>query len=506
MKKILLVNPSYRNSYANSFGSVVNPVFPVLSLASLSAVAHELDIQCEILDLCFEDYDSHAFIKKILDRKPNMVGFTVLTPSMNQVRDLSIGIKAENKNILLFAGGPHVSALPQKSLEQSQLDLIIVGEGEETFREVLQGKDWSLIKGLCFRKRNSLIVGTGEREKISNLDDLPMPSWESFDLNVYRNKTSPLFAKKHPFVSVEFSRGCIYRCDFCASKNTMHFGYRKKSPKRCAKEIARLRDLGVREFMLTDDIFTTDKEWAKEVCRELISLNSGLIWSCTNGIRVESADEELFRLMKKAGCYRIAFGFESGSEKVLKAFGKGGKASLENAKRAVKLANEVGLEVMGFFMVGLTGDTRDSIKETIQFAKSLNLTLFKFGVTIAFPGTQMFSRLLSKNLIRSFDWDKYHIYTSENLFVHETLSSDEIQKMIRKAYIETTFLSPRFIFKKFIETVVNFNWILNFKIFLKLIFSKSTQDNYEVTYYFLDLEEKTDFESIRCDEIRLKIS
>ena len=246
-KKIVLINPSYRNSYSKSFGSVVNPIFPVLSLASLTSIALEENFDCEILDFCFEDYESKKFLNEILKRDPDMVGFSVLTPSMNQVRDLSVGLKKNSPKTILFAGGPHVSALPKISLEQSSLDLIIVGEGEETFREILRNDSWRNIRGLCFRLSSGEIILTPEREKIVNLDELPIPKWDAYDFSVYKNKTSPLFAKKHPFVSVEFSRGCIYRCDFCASKNTMHFGYRKKSPIRCAQEIAHLKSLGVKE-------------------------------------------------------------------------------------------------------------------------------------------------------------------------------------------------------------------------------------------------------------------
>ena len=131
----------------------------------------------------------------------------------------------------------------------------------------------------------------------------------------------------------------------------MSLGYRKKSPERCAEEVKYLYDLGYREFMLADDIFTTDQKWAKQVCDTIYRKNVDMVWTCTNGIRVESADDELFRSLKRSKCYRVSFGFESGNDEVLKAFGKGGRATVDQARKAVKMARKAGIDTNGYFMV-----------------------------------------------------------------------------------------------------------------------------------------------------------
>ena len=143
--------------------------------------------------------------------------------------------------------------------------------------------------------------------------------------------------------------------------------------------------LGWREFMLADDIFTSDHSWAVRVCNAISESGADVAWSCTNGIRVESADEELFNAMRKAGCYRVSFGFESGNDEILKSFGKGGKATVEQGKVAVRKARAAGIDTNGFFLLGLSPDTEESMLDTIEFARALELDMLKFGITIAFP-------------------------------------------------------------------------------------------------------------------------
>ncbi len=464
MGRILLVNPSYQNSYGDSIGSLVNPIFPVLSMATLAAVARANHHTVEVLDLSWKHYDTQDFTAKVQSFRPDIVGFTVLTPAMNQVKDMSIALKKISNRIISIAGGPHVSALPEVTLLESSIDAVVYGEGENTFRDIINGRKFSETPGLVFRDGSGGITTNTERAVIANLDDLPMPAWDVFDLELYARKTSRLFARKTPFVTAEFSRGCIYKCDFCASKLTMALGYRKKSPKRCAEEAAYMASLGIKEFMLADDIFTTDANWAKEVCREMVKRNNQVAWSCTNGIRVESSNQELFNLMRKAGCYRVAFGFESGNDEVLKNFGKGGKATLEKGLTAVKEAKQAKLETIGFFQIGLSSDTKETIDQTISYARKLDLHMFKFGVTIAFPGTKMFKDYRQKGLIRSYDWDHYHIYSGFDLFNHPQLSLAEIQDCVKRGYRLTTFRNPTFILRRF------FRGLMNGDIFSDVIF------------------------------------
>ena len=297
MSKVLLINPSYSPSYGGVKASIVNPIMPTLGLATIAATALEKNHKIKILDLSWRPYDFELVKNHILDMKPDIVGITATTPLMNQLRDMSVLIKDISKNILIVGGGSHPSALPEETLKESLLDAVFVGEADYTFADICDGKHLTDIPGICYRNNDNEIFTNEARTPIANLDDLPMPAWHLYNIADYY-KMSRLLAKKLPVTMAEFSRGCVFRCDFCASKITLALGYRKKSPKRCAEEVKHMSSLGFKEFSLADDIFTSDQKWAQEVCEEIGKAKTGMVWSCSNGIRVESADKNLFKSLK----------------------------------------------------------------------------------------------------------------------------------------------------------------------------------------------------------------
>ena len=478
---VLLINPSYSASYGGSKASIVNPVAPTLGLATIAATALERGHKVEILDMSWRPYDFELVRDKILKTKPDIVGITATTPLMNQLRDMSVLIKDISKDITLVGGGSHPSALPQETLHESMLDAVFVGEADYSFADICDGLPFSKIPGLVYRDTEE-IFSTGLRTPIENLDDLPMPAWHLYNIKDYY-KMSRLLARRLPIVMAEFSRGCVYKCDFCASKITLALGYRKKSPKRCAEEVKYIHSLGFREFWLTDDIFTSDQKWAKNVCDAITDTGVDMAWTCTNGIRVESADDDLFRSLRKSGCYRVAFGFESGNDEVLKSFGKGGRATVEQARKAVQLARKTGIETIGYFMVGLSADTEKSMNDTIEFARTLPMDMMKCGVAIAFPGTKMFNNYVDKGLVRSFDWDEYMIFTAQDLFAHENLSFNTIQEYVNKFFRRCILFNPGFIFRRFIRGIRTgeFFWDLYYAI--KFYFLPATSNQVKSSYY-----------------------
>jgi anaerobic magnesium-protoporphyrin IX monomethyl ester cyclase len=449
MARALLINPSYVPSYSGSKGAITNPVFPTLGLATIAASAMQRGHTVEILDLSYTPYNFEDVKTRILEFQPDVIGITATTPLMNQLRDISVLAKDICPSVRVIGGGAHVSSLPRESLLESCLDAVLVGEADISFAEYCDGKPPKDIKGLYYRDGEQ-ILSTELQTPIANLDDLPLPAWELYDKEIYRKHGSRLFARHQPVASVEFSRGCVYKCDYCASKMTMALGYRKKSPARCAAELKKLESLGFREAVLVDDIFTSDQEWASRVCDAIIDAGVKIAWTCTNGIRVESADEGLFEKMYKAGCYRVSFGFESGNDAILKSFGKGGKASIEQGKQAARIARKAKLETSGFFMLGLAADTEETMMDTIRFASELPLEMIKFGRTVAFPGTEMFNRYHEKNIINSYNWDDYYTYSNESLFTHDHLSKEIVAKYTQIAYKRAVLFNPGFIWRRLV--------------------------------------------------------
>src|SRR3990167_6041623 len=304
MANVLLINPSYQGSYGGSKASIVNPIYPTLGLATIAAVARQSGHQIKILDLSWRQYNFEEIRSTIVDFKADIVGIIATTPLMNQLRDITVLVKDISKNILTVAGGAHPSAMPVETMQEAMLDVVFVSEADYSFTDVCNGSHLKNILGIYYRQDDQ-IISTGQRPPIMDLNQLPIPAWDLYDIEIYKKNMSRLLCRKPPSTMAEFSRGCVYRCDFCASKITMALGYRKKSPERCAAEVKEMYRLGFREFFLADDIFTSDPKWAGDVCDAISALNLDMVWSCTNGIRVESADDQLFTKLKKAGCYRV---------------------------------------------------------------------------------------------------------------------------------------------------------------------------------------------------------
>ena len=412
---------------------------------------------------------------------------------MNQLRDISVLCKDVSSSILVVGGGAHISALPVESMNESCLDVAVAGEGDMTFGEVCDGRKLSAIKGIYYRDGGGQMVFTGTRPLIENLDDLALPAWHLYDPAVYRTKVSRILVRNRPATIAEFSRGCVFKCDFCASKMTMGLGYRKKSPERCAEETRVMARLGWREFMLADDIFTSDN-WACNVADAIGRAGTGVTWTCNNGIRVESADDRLFRSMRKAGCYRVSFGFESGSDAVLKAFGKGGRASLALGQAAVRKARAAGVETNGYFLLGLSPDTADTMRETIAFARRLELDIMKFGVTIALPGTPMFKEYADEGRIRSYNWDDYFVHSTQELFAHRHLDHATVQHFMTIAYREAMLANPRFVMRRFVRGVRTGEFFWDLYYFLKFLSLPANDENAGTyDYYARDRWPQHDF-------------
>jgi anaerobic magnesium-protoporphyrin IX monomethyl ester cyclase len=485
MAKVVLINPSYASTYGSAKASITTPVYPTLGLATIAATAEAKGHSVEILDLSHQPYDAAAVRRFISESRPDVVGITATSPLMNQLRDISCLIKDISSDIVTIGGGAHPSALPIETMRESMLDYVAYGEADFTFVDILDGKAPASIPGICYR-RGDEVLKTAPRTLLEYLDDLPMPAWHLYGIDTYQDRMSRMIVKRPPAAMVEFSRGCVFKCDFCGSKNTMGLGYRKKSPERCAEEMAHLYRLGYREAILADDIFTSDHDWAVAVCEAFIKRDVKMAWTCTNGIRVDSAKDDLFSVMKRAGCYRVHFGFESGNDDVLKAFGKGGRATLEQGLKAVQGARRAGMDTFGMFMVGLSADSEASMQDTIDYAARSGVDMMRFGVTVPVPGTPMFEQLRRTGHIRSYDWDLYNVYNTRPIFDHPTLSWDTIEHYYQKAYRDAFLKNPRFIARRFVRGITTGEFLWDVYYFFKFMTLNMDSEASAVEYRYRD--------------------
>lgn len=346
----------------------------------------------------------------------------------------------------MVGGGAHPSAMPRDVLESSEIDAVCIGEGDYSICQVAAGC-YKNMPGIAYKDDEGYHIPPDENKCfIETLDDLPFPAWNLFKINEY--KTSKFLARVNPAGYIETSRGCPYGCVYCGKKI---FGrnFRCKSAKRVVDEMEYMLSCGFRELLITDDCFTFDIERAKIICVEILKRGLKFPWTTSNGIRADRVNNELLAMMKRAGCYRVAYGIESGDNDVLKLLHKG--ESLEEIKKAVKMSKENGLEVVGFFMLALPGETERTMRRTIDFAKELDLDLAKVSITIPFPGTQLFEELYKNGNIKMTKWSKINTNIApRELYEHPDLSWDVIETYYRKFYREFYF-RPNFILKKIVK-------------------------------------------------------
>ncbi len=240
---------------------------------------------------------------------------------------------------------------------------------------------------------------------------------------------------------------------------------RFKSPERVVNEMQYMLDIGFNELHVQDDLFSSDKERAKKIADLVVERKMDFPWMLTNGIRVDTVDLELFQKLKKAGCYRIAFGIESGNQDVLDDVQKG--TTLEQIRNAVSLTKLAKIETFGFFMLALPADTEETMQQTIDLAKELDLDLPKFVVTTPYPGTRLYDIYKEKNLINSKKWSDYlqHNVDMSHIFDHPHLSWETIGKYYRKAYREVYF-RPSFIYKRVKKGLKERTLFQDFKTFI----------------------------------------
>lgn len=442
-KKILLINPNQNNIYAKvkiKPGAIYSPV---LSLAALGASCLKEGHAVKIFDANLPVNNFQRLQKLLKSFLPDYVGITFTTPLFPQMVKIAIRVREYSPKSIVVVGGAHASSFPEETLKDAPVDIVVIGEGDFTLPEILSGKQLKDIKGIAYHKKFTL-----PRPPLANLDLLPFPAWQLYDLNKYQ--TSSLLTRANPAGWLETSRGCIYGCVYC-NKSVFGRTFRVKSAKRVVAEIEHMLKVGFKEIHLADDCFTTDMKRAEEICDLIIQKNLHFPWATVTGIRVDRVTLPLLKKMKQAGCYRVFYGIESGSQKILNNIHKG--TNLTQIKNAVKWSKEAGLETFGFFMIALPGETISDIQKTIQFATSLDLDVAKMSVTTPLPATPLFDELQKNGRIKTTDWSKYNLYqpTSE-IYDHPTLDWKTVDKYYSLFY-RSFYLNPRFLFKRFLSAL-----------------------------------------------------
>jgi len=454
--KILLINPPRHNEILAD-----NPAFideergynPPLGLLYLAGYLKKkkfynvfgLDAQVEQLNY------NDEFEQRVKNINPDVIGITVMTFTLIDVlKTISLIRKVEkelNKKIVIVLGGPHTHLFPEETINLEGVDYLIKGEGEEPFfnlLKALEGKgELSEINGLVFKKDNA-IINNPVNALIDDLDKLPFPDRELLPIEKYNSILS-----SGKIVTTMFtSRGCPFQCSFC---DRPHLGkkFRARSAQNVVDEMEECLRLGIKEILIYDDTFTVDKQRTLDVCDEIIKRGLNFIWDIR--ARVDTVDVEVLKKLKQAGCIRIHFGVEAGTEKILRVLNKG--INLDQAEIAFKEARKVGIERLGYFMIGSPTETKGDINKTIEFAKKINPDYVSITILTPYPATKIYQMALEQGVVKKDYWREFAKKPEKGVvtqYWEKELTKKELFELLNGFY-KKFYGRPSYILKEFLK-------------------------------------------------------
>ncbi len=436
MFKVALINPPQSAKYSQ----------PPMGLAIIAAVLERLGYKVAVVDANALKLKPEDIVPYVIDA--DIIGLTAMTPTINAAISIAHQLKLANPDLTIILGGAHATLLPNETLFSApEIDVVVRGEGEETIIDLLRALENKQplgdVPGISYRKDGE-VVSNPARSTTIDLDSLPFLAYHLLPWQRY--KPHPPHGRAFPFAAIITSRGCPYRCSYC-SKPIFGNKFRGQSPERVVEEVAYYQDkFGIKELAFYDDVFTLNKKRAYAIADGIMKRGLKIHWTCET--RVNLVDKELLRHMKQAGCYAIAYGIESASQEILNILNK--DITLEQVEEAVGKTQEVGLQTIGYFMIGSPGESPETISQTIQFAKKLKLDFAQFAITTPFPGTELYSLYL-KNSGNDISWENF-VYEGTGsritpVFETNVLSRVELQHWVSKAYKEF-YLRPSYLWQR----------------------------------------------------------
>ena len=436
-----------------------NMVWPQVSLAQMAALLHPV-YKVKVIDANAERMGWEAF-GKLLDKfKPRYYLTQVTAPTLEN--DMFGCFLAKARGAKTIAFGTHVTPIPRETMRPyPALDFVLVGEPDLTIRDLLDHLEdrvdqrsaeinrlfeahdptyrpdsaeegagcLSNIKGLVWRDGDEIKVNF-PRPFVASLDDMPMPMHELLPLKTYR---MPLI--KGPFTFIVTSRGCPAGCTYCIKHVSYQYSARLRSPELLVEEMWELKKQGIDNIHMYADLFTVNREQVVELCKLMIEQDMQIRWTCNS--RVDYVDEEMLRLMGQAGCWLISWGIESGNEQILRHARKG--AYPDKAERALRWAKQAGIKNWGYFIIGLPGETEETIRQTIDFSKKLPLDIALFHVAAPYPGTPFFFEVVENNWFRpGTRWEQVDM-DKGTVLDYPGLSAEQLLYWQKRAFREWAF-------------------------------------------------------------------
>jgi anaerobic magnesium-protoporphyrin IX monomethyl ester cyclase len=431
---VLLVNPINR-SYV---------VMPSLGLGYLAAVARRAGHSVTILNCLKEQMTYGDFDRYIRERTFDVIGFQVFSYDLNSVKRHLALIKAASPRTVTVAGGAHPSGDPEGTLRYlADLDYAFQGEAEAGFPLFLDrlqagSSDIGDVPGLA--RREGEAVRVNPTCHIEDLNSLPTPAWDLHAPETYPEAPHGAFTKQFPTAPIIITRGCPFRCTFCAGKTITGPKVRKRSIDNVMQELRELRSRGIMEFHIEDENFTAHRPLVLEFCERLRQEGLGMTWSLPSGVRIDSLELNMIREMEKAGCYSLALGIEFGTQRIMDLTKK--RLSPELVRTKLQLFKGVRIKTTGFFLFGIPGETLDDMRQTARFARELPIDRAQFNNFMPLPGSELWDTLKAEGRIDAIDWDKFFVH--DVAYADPDVRVEDIKKIQRSAYLRF-YLRPRII-------------------------------------------------------------
>lgn len=445
--RVLIINPRFQLP-------IDTRTTPHLGVAYLAAMSERRGDEVRVFDQDVEDVPLREVVREY---QPDLVGITSNTPQVKQGWLCAREIKAVKPDTLIVQGGPHVSALPEEAAARPEIDIVARGEGEETWMDLSRmlenikagnsqfriaelldpsSKILDKVLGITFMTSEGKIRHTHERPAVADLDALPFPAYKYFKMERYSSLQPAIDAiDKGKSFSMMTSRGCPYRCTFC-SQSVMAEKWRARSPESVVAEWRHLvEDWGAQEIGILDDSANIDRKRLQRLSELLIqeNLHKKAQWVMINGIRANLSDTDLLGKMKEAGCKRVAFGVETGDEDILESIDK--RVTHDQIRAAFKNAKKVGLETVGFFIIGLPGDTEETMEKTIKFACELDPLVANFSMMTPYPGTKVWEQVHrngGRMLVK--DWQDYVFFEGKARYEMGPTTAEAQERKWKEAY------------------------------------------------------------------------
>lgn len=460
--RVTLINPP--------LGEKRNPVIEhlffnslPLGLAYIAAVLEREGMAVDLIDAPVERLSPSGVVDRICDFAPDAIGITSTTTFFKNAREIAAPIKKRKPEVPIIIGGNHITIHPEELLKHSYFDFAVLGEGEVTMIELLDaisgGREIGRVKGIAYRKNAQLRIAP-KRERIKDLDSLPFPARHL--LPIHRYSPMPNDEYRLPKTAMITSRGCPYHCIFC-DHNVYGNLYTSYTPRRIVLEMKHLVDTyGIKDIAFVDSLFAISREKVEGFLKEMEKERMNVTWTCT--IRCDTMHKSLLKRMKEAGCWRVRIGIESGNEEVLRFIKKG--VSKEEIRRVVKWADEVNLQPKAFFMLGHCSDTRETIEETIRFARSIPLKDITVQLNTPLKGTEQFTLYKKYGDLVSNNPEDYSFW--QPVFLPQGLTYVDLLKAQRRFY-RRFYLRP-IIWWRHLRHIRRFSDLERYLRALKLLF------------------------------------